>query len=149
MNGLHFEKISQFDRRQEPLGVRISLTFSEPTAGRQGVALRRWYILGVLALLIGCAKMPAARPAGTPAVDAAGLYAAFCANCHGRDLKGGMASSLADGVWVFGGDEASLYRSIAQGIEQDGMPAFAAGLDTVQIAALVAYIRAAGLERVK
>lgn len=36
------------------------------------------------------------------------LYADQCAGCHGADMAGGSASSLVDGQWRYGGDDASI-----------------------------------------
>src|SRR4051794_25689172 len=35
------------------------------------------------------------------------LYANHCVGCHGADLSGGSASSLVNGTWRYGGDDAS------------------------------------------
>ena len=70
-------------------------------------------------------------------------YAFYCADCHGADMGGGMASSLVDGRWACGDSAAALFRSIAAGIEIDGMPAFGAVLTTAEIDALVALMQAA------
>src|SRR4051812_33413507 len=40
------------------------------------------------------------------------LYTEYCASCHGTDLAGGSGSSLVDGVWRYGGDDASVAASI-------------------------------------
>ena len=81
-------------------------------------------------------------PPGTAA-----LYARFCANCHGADLGGGMASSLTDGRWAYGGSDADLYASIAVGLEEAGMPSFSAGMRPAQIEGLVAFVRQAETRR--
>ena len=59
----------------------------------------------VAALLIHSASgQPAtnAAPHADPHAAAKAIYAASCAHCHGADLHGGGAASLADGVWVHG-----------------------------------------------
>jgi glucose/arabinose dehydrogenase len=68
-------------------------------------------------------------------------YEQFCASCHGVNLAGGQAQSLIDDTWVFGGDEASLTKSIRDGRPGTLMPAFKGGLTDVQIRALVVYVR--------
>ena len=80
-----------------------------------------------------------------PAAPAAARdhYAFYCADCHGADMDGGMASSLVDGRWDYGDSDAAILRSIAEGIEADGMPAFGAALTPAEIDALVALMRAA------
>jgi aldose sugar dehydrogenase len=69
------------------------------------------------------------------------LYAAKCSSCHGPELSGGSASSLVDGKWRFGGDDASIVRSIRDGHPEAGMPAMGESLNTAEIRALVVYIR--------
>ena len=73
-------------------------------------------------------------------------YALYCADCHGADMDGGMASSLVDGRWDYGDSDAAILRSIAEGIEADGMPGFGAALTPAEIDALVALMRAAEAE---
>ena len=69
------------------------------------------------------------------------LYEQFCAACHGETLAGGRAQSLLDEVWVYGGDDASLTRTIRGGRAGTLMPAFKGALTDVQIRTLVVYIR--------
>src|SRR5262245_7761271 len=45
---------------------------------------------------------------GRGPLPGAAIYAQFCASCHGPTLQGGAAGSLVDGVWKFGGDDASI-----------------------------------------
>jgi len=72
------------------------------------------------------------------------LYADKCANCHGVDMSGGSASSLSDGSWRYGGDDASIARSIRDGHPQQGMPAMRQDLNEAEIRALVVYIHEKG-----
>ncbi len=77
------------------------------------------------------------------------LYADTCAGCHGADMSGGSASSLVDGAWRYGGDDASIARSIHDGHPDKGMPAMASTLNEAEIRALVIYIheRSAAFEQ--
>jgi glucose/arabinose dehydrogenase len=77
------------------------------------------------------------------------LYAANCASCHGADLSGGSASSLVDSIWRYGGDDASIARSIRDGHPDAGMPPMRQALNGAEIRALVIYIheRGAAFER--
>lgn len=81
-------------------------------------------------------------PSPAPAA-ARSHYAFYCADCHGADMDGGMASSLIDGRWVFGDSSTAIFRAVADGLEADGMPAFGAVLTPAEIDALVALMRAA------
>jgi len=52
------------------------------------------------------------------AVVAAGskLYQLYaCSGCHGGTGGGGMCPPLTDGVWVYGGDDDTLFRLVAYG----------------------------------
>jgi aldose sugar dehydrogenase len=77
------------------------------------------------------------------------LYSEKCASCHGADMSGGSASSLADDVWRYGSDDASITRSIRDGHPDAGMPAMRQELNDAEIRALVVYIheRGAAFER--
>ncbi len=68
------------------------------------------------------------------------LYSDKCASCHGADLSGGSASSLVDGVWRYGSDDAGIARSIRDGHPDAGMPAMRQQLNDAEIRALVIYI---------
>lgn len=77
------------------------------------------------------------------------LYADKCASCHGADLSGGSASSLIDGKWRYGGDDASVTRSIRDGHPDAGMPAMRSEANAAEIRALVVYVheKSAAFER--
>jgi cytochrome c oxidase cbb3-type subunit 3 len=62
-----------------------------------------------------------------------------CSGCHGEHGGGGMGPSLRDSTWIYGGSEARIYRSIAEG-RTKGMPSWSK-LPPEQIWKLVAYIK--------
>lgn len=74
------------------------------------------------------------------------LHAGKCASCHGADMSGGSASSLADANWRYGSDDASITRSIRDGHPDAGMPAMGHVLNPAEIRALVIYIHERGAE---
>lgn len=88
---------------------------------------------------------------GTPArpelVQAgAARYAAFCVACHGADARGNpvlAAPNLADTIWLYGGDTASLRKSVAEG-RQGQMPAHEALLGPDRVRLLAAYVLSLG-----
>src|SRR5437016_1015487 len=53
--------------------------------------------------------------------DVIKLYTQYCASCHGTNMAGGSASSLVDGVWRYGGGDASIAASIRDGHPGEGM----------------------------
>ena len=83
----------------------------------------------------------AAAPPRVANMNVERVYERFCADCHGKDLHGGMASSLVDGKWVHGGSDDAIFRSIAIGDKSLGMSAFQETLTDEQIRAMVIYFR--------
>ena len=69
------------------------------------------------------------------------LYTDLCADCHGSDLRGGSAPSLADDNFEYGASDANILENISKGIEEVGMPAFGETLSEEQKNDLLAYIR--------
>ena len=69
------------------------------------------------------------------------IYAEYCSSCHGNNLEGGAAPSMADDVWAYGGSEAEIRLSITSGIEDIGMPEFGSAFSDKQISDLVTYIK--------
>jgi cytochrome c oxidase cbb3-type subunit 3 len=63
-----------------------------------------------------------------------------CAGCHGEHGGGGMGPSLRDDVWLYGGTDAQIANSIAQG-RAYGMPAWGRMLTDAQIWQIAAYLR--------
>ena len=63
-----------------------------------------------------------------------------CSGCHGGHAGGGMGPSLRDKVWLYGGEDAQIYASIAQG-RGKGMPTWGAKIPEQEIWQLVAYIK--------
>jgi cytochrome c oxidase cbb3-type subunit 3 len=90
---------------------------------------------------------PAERVSNTAAQDAkaadagAALFTSMnCDGCHGGGAVGAVGPSLTDGRWRYGGADADIYRSIAEG-RPKGMPAFGGVLQPAMIWRLVAYIK--------
>jgi glucose/arabinose dehydrogenase len=73
--------------------------------------------------------------------DVSKLFGEMCASCHGPKLTGAQASSLLDDQWKFGGDDASLTRSIKDGNPAAGMPPMGGALSDQEVRAMVIYIR--------
>ena len=63
-----------------------------------------------------------------------------CDGCHGGGAVGAVGPSLTDGRWRYGGADADIYRSIAEG-RPKGMPSFGGVLQPAMIWRLVAYIK--------
>ena len=104
---------------------------------------RRAFLCSLSLSMVCCGgggrQSPPAEPSGT----AIAHYAHYCADCHGADMDGGMASSLIDSRWEYGTSDAAIFASIAVGIPEDGMPGFGTVMNAAQIDALVRLMREA------
>lgn len=90
--------------------------------------------------LSGLEKATAKSAAG------ATTFANNCASCHGPDGKGMRdlgAPNLADGIWLYGGDTASITTTINQA-RYGVMPRWNNRLDPVTIKMLAAYVHSLG-----
>jgi cytochrome c oxidase cbb3-type subunit III len=92
-------------------------------------------VASFLLSLSGAEIDPALRQAG------AEVFEINCAGCHGAGGEGSVelgAPNLADQVWLYGGDEASLFQTIHGG-RQGWMPAWEDRLTLVELKILTLY----------
>ncbi|WP_412529723.1 c-type cytochrome [Burkholderia lata] len=104
---------------------------------------------------VGTARLTAAgpRPEGGQQAPGAGVYAGFCARCHGADGKGvrDHGPPLADNPVVLAADPTSTIRIVVEGARpapgkddpSTRMPAMRDTLTSNEIAAVVSYVRGA------
>ena len=92
------------------------------------------FVVAIASLLVHAQPKPKPR-------DVSKLYGDLCASCHGPKLTGAQAPSLVDEVWKWGGDDASLAKSIKDGNLAAGMPPMAKALSEQEVRAMVIYIR--------
>ncbi len=81
-----------------------------------------------------------------PSAKGAELFANNCASCHGVDGKGLRAfgaPNLTDGIWLYGGDRASIHTTISKS-RQGVMPKWTGVLDPVTIKMLAVYVHSLG-----
>ena len=81
-----------------------------------------------------------------PNAKGAELFATNCASCHGVDGKGLRefgAPNLADGIWLYGGDKATLTETVKYS-RQGVMPRWKDKLDAATIKMLAAYVYSLG-----
>jgi len=74
------------------------------------------------------------------------VYAENCAQCHADDGTGNRelgAPNLADKIWLYGSDEATIIDVISNG-RASVMPAWVDRLDPVTIKALAVYVHSLG-----
>jgi len=70
------------------------------------------------------------------------VYGTYCIACHGVEGKGNPmfgAPNLTDDIWLYGGSESQIRRSIANG-RQGQMPAHKDLLDEARIHLITAYV---------
>jgi len=78
--------------------------------------------------------------------EGAKIYQEQCVACHGVEGKGNQelgAPNLADGLWLYGGDRDSVYRSIFYA-RNGSMPAWSGRLDEATMKMLAIYVHALG-----
>lgn len=77
------------------------------------------------------------------------LYRWFnCAGCHSGRGGGGIGPALNDNAWIYGGEPAQIFDSIARG-RPNGMPAWGSRIPQDRIWQLVAYVRSLSNEEPK
>jgi cytochrome c oxidase cbb3-type subunit 3 len=72
----------------------------------------------------------------------AALFAENCASCHGEAAKGDTtlgAPNLTDGIWIYGGDRRTLYKTLYDG-RQGHMPHWSERLSPLQLKVLALYV---------
>jgi cytochrome c oxidase cbb3-type subunit III len=67
-------------------------------------------------------------------------YTAYCASCHAPDGGGLIGPNLADAYWIHGGDITDIYKTVANGVLDKGMPPWGKTLKPDQLSAVVAYV---------
>jgi glucose/arabinose dehydrogenase len=111
----------------------VQLFAKEPVLTVPMKALNLVFLLPFLVLTAGAADFSKMKVGE--------LFNAMCANCHGKDLAGGLGGSLVDGKWKHGATDAEIFDSIKHGNAQLGMTAFGEVLSDEKIRSLVIYIR--------
>lgn len=70
-----------------------------------------------------------------------------CYGCHSPGGGGGMGPPLIDAKWEHGGKPRDIYKSIAEGHPDHGMPPFGKRLRDDEIWKLVTYVESLGAAR--
>jgi len=68
--------------------------------------------------------------------QAAANYANYCAGCHGDQLQ-----KFNKSAWMYGNDDTEIIKSIRDGREDIGMPAFGATFTDTELKALARYVK--------
>ena len=83
---------------------------------------------------------------GKATPEGAKIFQEQCAACHKADGKGNQemgAPNLTDGIWLYGGDRNSVYRSIFYA-RNGSMPAWGQRLDDATLKMLAIYVHSLG-----
>lgn len=83
---------------------------------------------------------------GKATPEGAKIFQEQCAACHQATGKGNQemgAPDLTDGIWLYGGDRASVYRSVFYA-RNGSMPAWSERLDEATMKMLALYVHALG-----
>jgi cytochrome c oxidase cbb3-type subunit III len=68
------------------------------------------------------------------------VFTTTCAACHRADAGGLVGPNLTDEFWLHGAAPEKVYKSVATGIPDKGMPAWGQQLGPDRVSAVVAYV---------
>jgi cytochrome c oxidase cbb3-type subunit 3 len=68
------------------------------------------------------------------------VFASTCAPCHRADGGGNVGPNLTDEYWLHGGAPEKIYKTIATGVPDKGMPAWQMQLGALKTQAVAAYV---------
>jgi cytochrome c oxidase cbb3-type subunit 3 len=111
--------------------------------GKEGV-LKKDQIVTVANYVRSLSGLPTRQ--GYDDKTGAKIFAENCAVCHGDAGKGNQelgAPNLADKIWLYGSDEATLIETITNG-RSGVMPAWVDRLDPSTVKALAVYVHSLG-----
>jgi cytochrome c oxidase cbb3-type subunit 3 len=113
------------------------------TSSGQHAAEKQAWRAGMSPVYVKYASEPAEALMQDPAAMGIGerLYVNNCAMCHGSDARGSKGfPNLADGDWLYGGDHATIIKTITGG-RNGVMPALAAAVgDSNDLRNLAQYV---------
>ena len=113
-----------------------------PRFGTDGM-LKREQIEDVAAYVTTLSGQPADTAA---AKRGAAVFAENCVACHGENGKGNLelgAKNLTSGLWLYGGDRATLIETISNG-RGGSMPSWSTRLDPAMVKMLAVYVHSLG-----
>jgi mono/diheme cytochrome c family protein len=111
---------------------------------------RAWGCAALLVLAVACkggaaatATATATGPTVEDVVEGRKLYLTYgCVGCHGVTGGGGMGKPILDDQWIFGSDDATLFKLIRGEVPKQTMPsAIGKALTDEQIKKVILYVR--------
>jgi cytochrome c oxidase cbb3-type subunit III len=128
---------------------------SAATAGRSAFARRDRLIVSAGIICFAAFAVPTRAQqadvknplADDPAAirEGSSLFRANCSPCHGLSARGGgRGPNLTSGLWIHGGSDAAIFRTIGQGVPGTEMPANQ--FEDSETWALIAYLRSVGVK---
>lgn len=68
------------------------------------------------------------------------VFTSMCAACHRNDGGGTVGPNLTDDFWLHGGAPEKVFKTIASGVPDKGMPAWRPQLGELKTQAVTAYV---------
>ncbi len=68
------------------------------------------------------------------------IFKSNCVACHGPEGLGGIGPNLRDSVWIHGGTNAAILKTITEGVAAKGMPAWGQMIGPEKVAKVAAYV---------
>jgi cytochrome c oxidase cbb3-type subunit III len=68
------------------------------------------------------------------------VFASTCAACHRADGGGNVGPNLTDDYWLHGSAPDKIYKTIANGVPDKGMPAWLPQLGALKTQAVASYV---------
>jgi cytochrome c oxidase cbb3-type subunit 3 len=68
------------------------------------------------------------------------VFTSTCAACHRADGGGVIGPNLTDDFWIHGGSPDKIYKTVASGVADKGMPAWLPQLGGLKTQAVTAYV---------
>lgn len=80
--------------------------------------------------------------ASDPAVVEKGkqVFTSTCVACHRNDGGGNVGPNLTDDFWLHGGTPDRIFKTVAEGVPDKGMPAWKPQLGDERVQAVTAYV---------
>lgn len=70
----------------------------------------------------------------------ADVFAGKCAACHGQEGQGMIGPNLTDRAWLHGPGGKDIYKAVAEGVLDKGMPAWKSQLSRADLTAVVTFV---------